>query len=154
MPMPPRPGAVAMATIGSVAMRRVYGPVEEDPQRGGRVFLALFALDAPQEAAAVSGPEDNDPLIRYGAPLAAVLIAVVVSVMIAAMLAGMLDGEYATRALVYTGLVLWVIAGAVVMFILAHRSEGGRLSPGRVLLWTATIWLWPVFALLAWQRRR
>jgi hypothetical protein len=135
-------------------MRRVYGPVEEDPQRGGRVFLALFALDAPQEAAAVSGPEDNDPLIRYGAPLAAVLIAVVVSVMIAAMLAGMLDGEYATRALVYTGLVLWVIAGAVVMFILAHRSEGGRLSPGRVLLWTATIWLWPVFALLAWQRRR
>jgi len=40
-----------------------------------------------------------------------------------------------------------------VMFVLAHRSEGGRLSPGRVLLWTATIWLWPVFALLARSRR-
>jgi hypothetical protein len=39
------------------------------------------------------------------------------------------------------------------MFILAHRSVGGRLSPGRVLLWTATIWLWPVFALLARRRR-
>ena len=100
------------------------------------------------------GPEDDDPLIRYGAPLAAVLIAVVVSVMVAAMLAGLLDGEYSTRALVYTGLVLWVLAGAVVMFILAHRSEGGQLSPGRVLLWTATIWLWPVFALLAWQGRK
>jgi len=46
-----------------------------------------------------------------------------------------------------------VLVGAAVMFVLAHRSEGGRLSPGRVLLWTATIWLWPVFALLAWQRR-
>lgn len=100
------------------------------------------------------GPDDNDPLIRYGAPLAAVLIAVVVSVMVAAMLAGQLEGDYSTRALVYTGLVLWVLVGAVVMFILAHRSEGGRLSPGRVLLWTATIWMWPVFALLAWQGRK
>lgn len=99
------------------------------------------------------GPDD-DPLIRYGAPLAAVLLAVVVSVMVAAMLAGQLEGEYSTRALVYTGLVLWVLLGAVVMFILAHRSEGGRLSPGRVLLWTATIWLWPVFAVLAWQGRK
>jgi hypothetical protein len=135
-------------------MRRVYGRVEEDPQRGGRAFLALFVSYDAEMAPAVPGPEDDDPLIRYGAPLAAVLLAVVVSVMVAAMLAGLLDGEYATRALVYTGLVLWVVVGAVVMFILAHRSEGGRLSPGRVLLWTATIWLWPVFALLAWQRQK
>jgi hypothetical protein len=102
----------------------------------------------------VPQPDDNDPLVRYGAPLAAVLLAVVLSVMIAAMLAGQLDGEYSQRALVYSGLVLWVLAGAVVMFILAHRAEGGRLSPGRVLLWTATIWLWPLFALLAWQRKK
>lgn len=102
----------------------------------------------------MSDPDDNDPLIRYGAPLAAVLLAVIVSVMVAALLAGQLEGEYSTRALAYTGLVLWVLVGAVVMFLLAHRSEGGRLSPGRVLLWTATIWLWPVFALLAWQRRQ
>lgn len=100
------------------------------------------------------GPnDDNDPLVRYGAPLAAVVLAVILSVLVAAMAAGQLDGDYGTRAAVYTGLVLWVLAGAVVMFVLAHRSEGGRLSPGRVLLWTATIWLWPVFALLAWQRR-
>ena len=58
------------------------------------------------------------------------------------------------EGMVYTVLVLWVLAGAVVMFILAHRAEGGRLSPARVLLWTATIWLWPLFALLAWQRRK
>jgi lysylphosphatidylglycerol synthetase-like protein (DUF2156 family) len=126
----------------------------EDPGRSPGAFAAIFVSRAAQGSSAVPDPEDDDPLIRYGAPLAAVLIAVVVSVMVAAMLAGLLDGEYSTRALVYTGLVLWVLVGAVVMFILAHRSEGGRLSPGRVLLWTATIWLWPVFALLARQRRK
>jgi hypothetical protein len=99
-------------------------------------------------------PHDNDPLVRYGAPLAAVLLAVVLSVLVAAMLAGQLGDDYSTRSMVYAGMVLWVIIGAATMFILAHRSEGGRLSPGRVLLWTATIWLWPVFALLAWQRRQ
>jgi hypothetical protein len=102
----------------------------------------------------VSDPDDDDPLIRYGAPLAAVVLAVILSVLVAAMLAGQLEGDYARRALAYTALVLWVLVGAVVMFLLAHRAEGGRLSPGRVLLWTATIWLWPLFALLAWQRGR
>jgi hypothetical protein len=116
--------------------------------------LALFASRPVKEAPLVSGPDENDPLVRYGAPLAAVLLAVVLSVMVAALLAGQLGGEYGDRALAYTGLVLWVLVGAVVMFILAHRSEGGRLSAGRILLWTATIWLWPVFALLAWQGRK
>jgi preprotein translocase subunit SecY len=96
---------------------------------------------------------DDDPLQRYSAPLVAVVLAVVLSVMMAALAAGQLDGEYATRALAYTLLVLWVLAGAVVMFMLAHRAESGRLSAGRVLLWTATIWLWPLFALLAWRGR-
>ena len=99
------------------------------------------------------GPDNNDPLIRYGAPLAAVLLAVVLSIMVAALTAGQFDGDYSRRASIYTGLVLWVVVGAAVMFLLAYRSEGGRLSAGRVLLWTATIWLWPVFALLAWRRR-
>jgi hypothetical protein len=37
------------------------------------------------------------------------------------------------------------------MFLLAHRGERGRLSVGRVLLWTISIWLWPLFLVL---RRR
>ncbi len=93
-------------------------------------------------------PEEEDPLIKYGAPLAAVLIAVVLSIMLAALIAGQLEGTYETRALVYTGFVLWVLVGAAVMFVLAHRGESGRLSIGRVLLWTATIWLWPLFTVL------
>ncbi|MBA3253402.1 MAG: hypothetical protein M3496_13290, partial [Pseudomonadota bacterium] len=96
-------------------------------------------------------PED-DPLTRLGAPLAAVLIAFVLSVMVAAMVAGHMEGAYETRALVYTGFVLWVLLGAAVVFVIAHRGEAGRLSIGRVLLWAASIWLWPLFLLL--RRRR
>ena len=95
-------------------------------------------------------PED-DPLTRYGPPLASVILAVVLSVLVAAMMAGQIDGDYQTRALVYAGFVLWVLLGAVIVFVLAHRGEAGRLSIVRVLLWVASIWLWPIFLLL---RRR
>lgn len=102
-------------------------------------------------------PPDNDPLTQYGAPLAGVLIAVVLSIMVAAMAAGQLEGDYETRAFIYTGCVLWVLLGAAVMFMIAHRGEGaresGRLSVARVLLWAATIWLWPVFLLLSRRRK-
>jgi hypothetical protein len=47
--------------------------------------------------------------------------------------------------------VLWVLLGAAVVFVLAHEGEAGRFSPARILLWAASIWLWPLFALL---RRR
>ena len=73
------------------------------------------------------------------------------SILVAAMVAGQVEGTYEKRALVYAGFVLWVVLGAAVVFILAHRGEAGRLSITRVLLWAASIWLWPVFLLL---RRR
>ncbi len=91
---------------------------------------------------------EDDPLTRYGPPLASVLLAVVMSILVAAMMAGQIEGPYQTRALVYGGFVLWVLLGAVVVFVLAHRGEAGRLSMVRVLLWVASIWLWPIFLLL------
>ena len=94
---------------------------------------------------------EDDPLTRYGPPLASVLLAVVLSILIAAIMAGQIEGEYQTRALVYGGFVLWVLLGAVVVFVLAHRGEAGRVSISRILLWAASIWLWPLFLLL---RRR
>ncbi len=96
---------------------------------------------------------EEDPLIKYGSPLAAVLIAVVLSIMLAATVAGQLGGSYETRAGVYTGFVLWVLLGAAVMFVLAHRGESGRFSAARVLLWVATIWLWPLFMLMYLRRK-
>ncbi len=96
-------------------------------------------------------PED-DPLTRYGPPLAGVIIAVVLSILVAAMVAGQIEGAYQTRALVYAGFVLWVVLGAAVVFVIAHRGEAGRLSLARVLLWAASMWLWPVFLLLRRKR--
>jgi hypothetical protein len=94
---------------------------------------------------------DDDPLLKYGSPLAAVLIAIIISMMLAATVAGQLEADYETRAVVYTAGVLWVLAGGAVMFLLVYRGESGRLSVGRVLLWTISIWLWPLFLI---RRRR
>jgi hypothetical protein len=94
----------------------------------------------------------DDPLTQYGPPLIGVIIAVVLSVLVSAMVAGQIDGTYERRAFVYAGFVLWVLLGAAVVFVLAHRGEAGRLSIARVLLWAASIWLWPVFLVL--RRRR
>jgi hypothetical protein len=96
---------------------------------------------------------DEDPLLKFISPLAGVVLAVVLSVMVSATIAGQIGDDYATRAWIYTAAVLWVLVGAVVVFMLAHRGENKTLSVGRVLLWTASIWLWPVFALRALQRR-
>ena len=91
---------------------------------------------------------ENDPLARYGPPLAGVIIAAALSILAAALVAGQIDGDYQRRALVYAGFVLWVILGAAIVFVLAHQGEAGRFSVARVLLWTASIWFWPLFVLL------
>lgn len=90
-----------------------------------------------------------DPLLEFVSPLAGVVLAVVLSIMAAATVAGQIGDDYETRGWIYTGFVLWVIVGAVVVFMQAHRGETRRLSPTRVLLWTASIWAWPLFALRA-----
>jgi hypothetical protein len=91
---------------------------------------------------------DNDPLVKYGRSLAGVLIAVVISMMIAALIGGSLALDYSARAWVYTGLVCYVIAGGFVVFRLTAGAEKGALTVGRVLKWTASLWVWPLFLLL------
>jgi hypothetical protein len=91
---------------------------------------------------------DNDPLTKYGRPLAGVLIAVVISVLIAAVIGGSMPLDYGGRAWVYTGLVLYILAGGFVLFRLTAGAEQGPLSAGRVLKWTASLWVWPLFLFL------
>jgi hypothetical protein len=97
---------------------------------------------------------DDDPLLKFISPLAGVVLAVVLSILVSATVAGHVGEDYSTRAWIYTGAVLWVIVGAVIVFMLTHKAETATLSLKRVLLWTASIWLWPVFALRYWPRRR
>jgi membrane protease YdiL (CAAX protease family) len=89
----------------------------------------------------------NDPLTKYGRPLAAVLIAVFISVLIAAMIGGALPFEYQGRALAYTVLVVYIVAGAVVVFRLTCEGERQPLNAARIVKWTLTLWLWPLLLL-------
>jgi len=90
---------------------------------------------------------EDDPLLKFIGPLAGLVLAVVLSVLASAFVAGQIGDDYTTRVTIYGVAVLWVVVGAVVMFWLTRGAERGALSVGRVLLWAASIWLWPVFAL-------
>ena len=89
----------------------------------------------------------EDPLVKYGRPLAGVLIAVVLSVVIAALVGGAMPFEYRGRAWTYAGLVLWVLVGGFVIFRLTAEAERSALTPARILKWMLSIWLWPLFLL-------
>jgi hypothetical protein len=93
----------------------------------------------------------NDPL--YLAPLIAVLIALFISLLIAAVIGGLMPFDYSGRAAVYLGLLLYVIAGAFVIFMLVAKAEGTRsggagLHGRRIAMWTASLWVWPLLLLL------
>jgi hypothetical protein len=62
-----------------------------------------------------------------------------------------LTGSYGARVAVYGGLLLYVIAGAAVLFVKVAQHETRPLSTGRVLRWLASLWLWPLLLL---ARRR
>lgn len=89
----------------------------------------------------------DDPLARYGTALAAVLLAVVLSVLLAALVGGALPFDYSGRAWTFTGLVLYVVVGAVLVFRAAGAGESGPFSAARVFKWLVSLWLWPLLLL-------
>ncbi|MDO5530436.1 hypothetical protein [Sutterella sp.] len=91
----------------------------------------------------------------FGPALAGVCIAVVLSVPAAAFTARFLGDNYNTRALVYCCFLLWVVCGAVAVFMKTWKSEESRLTLPRILLWFLSVWLWPLLlAASALSRRR
>ncbi|MGC4076961.1 MAG: hypothetical protein QM702_07985 [Rubrivivax sp.] len=107
----------------------------------------------------MSSPYEHDPLYRLRHALLGLLLALLLSVPAAA-LAGRWIGDaigdaigddYAWRAGVYAGLLAYVVAGAVVLFLKVARHETRPVSAARVALWFASLWLWPVLLVL---RRR
>ncbi|MBL8332122.1 MAG: hypothetical protein JNM08_03420 [Rubrivivax sp.] len=96
---------------------------------------------------------DNDPLWRLRHALAGVALALLASVPLAAMagsaLATLFGDDYGTRVALYSVLLVYVIAGAVVLFVKVARHETRPVSAGRVLRWLASLWLWPALLLLA-----
>jgi hypothetical protein len=86
----------------------------------------------------------HDPLARYGRPLAAVLLSVLASLPIAAMIGGLMPLDYTGRALTYLALLLYLIAGGVVLFRTVAAAEQQPLTPARIGMWMLSLWLWPL----------
>lgn len=91
---------------------------------------------------------DNDPLWKLRHALAGLALALLASVLIAAVLGafvGDLFGDsYHRRVLAYGVLLVYVVAGAAVLFIKVAQHETRPLSAGRLLLWIASLWAWPL----------
>jgi hypothetical protein len=98
----------------------------------------------------------NDPLWNLRHAIGGVALALLMAVLLAA-LAGRVLGDlfgdsYGVRVAIYGALLLYVVVGAGVLFVKVAQHEKRPLSPGRVGLWLASLWLWP--ALLAARRGR
>lgn len=99
--------------------------------------------------------QENDPLWAMRHALAGVAAALVLSVPLAALLgstlAGLFDDSYGSRVAVYAVLLVYVLAGAVVLFMRVAQHEKKPLGIGRLGVWLLSLWLWP--ALLMSRRR-
>lgn len=80
----------------------------------------------------------------FGPALVGACTAVILSVPAAAWTARLLGDTYSVRAAIYCGFLLWVVCGAVCVFMRTWRDEQGRLTGGRILLWFLSVWLWPL----------
>jgi MFS family permease len=91
--------------------------------------------------------QENDPLYKLRHALAGMAIALFLSVLIAALigrLLGDLFGDsYGLRVALYAALLVYVVAGAAVLFAKVARHETRPLTPGRLALWLASLWVWP-----------
>jgi len=98
----------------------------------------------------------SDPLWELRHPLASLSLAGFASIFIAAFagrwLGDLFGDSYEVRAAIYLVLLVYAVAGGVVMFMRIDRYPLRRLSVGYVLLWLGRIWLWP--ALLTLRRGR
>ena len=90
---------------------------------------------------------ENVPLWRLRHALAGIGLALACSVLIAAVagsvLGDVLGGTYAWRAGVYASLLLYVLVGAVVLFVKVAQHETRPLTAARLGRWILSLWLWP-----------
>ncbi len=94
---------------------------------------------------------ENDPLWKLRHALIGLTLALFLSVLIAAYagswIADLFADSYGLRVAVYSGLLLYVVIGAVVLFMRVARHETRPLTTRRLALWLASLWLWPALLL-------
>ena len=94
---------------------------------------------------------DNDPLWRLRHALAGMALALFLAILIAALL-GRFIGDaitdsYGLRVGLYSAMLVYVLVGAVLLFVRVAQHETRPLSAGRVARWLASLWLWPLLLL-------
>jgi nitrate/nitrite transporter NarK len=93
----------------------------------------------------------NDPLWKLRHALAGLAIALLLSVPIAALLGralgDLIADSYGLRAGLYSALLVYVVVGAVLLFVKVAQHETRPLSLSRILTWLMSLWLWPVLLL-------
>jgi 4-amino-4-deoxy-L-arabinose transferase-like glycosyltransferase len=98
---------------------------------------------------------ENDPLWALRHALLGLALSLLMSVPIAALLGSWigdtLGDSYNTRVAVYGVLLLYVLVGAVVLFVRVAQHEKKPLSVPRLGVWLLSLWLWP--ALFALSRK-
>lgn len=98
----------------------------------------------------------DDPLWRLRHALAGMAIALLLSVFIAALLGRWIGDaiadSYGLRAGLYSALLVYVVIGAVLLFMRVAQYETRPLTIARVFTWLASLWLWPL--LLLGRRKR
>jgi len=91
---------------------------------------------------------DQDPLWKLRHALIGMAAALLLSVFVAAFAGQQIGdaagGDYGLRVTIYLVLLAYVVAGAVVLFLRVARHETRPVSPGRVLTWFLSLWLWPL----------
>lgn len=90
----------------------------------------------------------------FGPTLIGACTGMILCIPLAAYTAAALGDDYNTRALIYCGFLLWCIVGAVVLFMRTWQSENQRISLPRCLLWSASLWLWPLLLLPSLFKKR
>jgi MFS family permease len=97
----------------------------------------------------------NDPLYKLRHALAGMALALLASVLIAAFagafIADLFTDSYGARVAVYSALLLYVVVGAGLLFVRVAQHETRPLTASRLVLWLASLWLWP---LLLTRRRK
>ena len=94
---------------------------------------------------------DNDPLYKLRHALLGLMLALGLSVPLASWFGSVLTAlfvdSYGARVAVYSVLLAYVIAGAVMLFIKVAQHETRPLNLGRLLMWLASLWCWPLLLL-------
>lgn len=88
----------------------------------------------------------------FGNALIGACTAVLLSIPLAAQCAFWAGDNYNTRVIIYSIFLLWIICGAVSIFLRTFKNEKSKFSIKFVLLWFLSVWLWPLLLLCGTKR--